>query len=144
MGADPSHQKRALRAELRERRRTLTAPERTAATEGFTERLTELTRRAARADVTIIQTHLLGALPKGPFDLVLLDAPCSGSGTWRRQPELKWRLTPDRLAARARAEKNAIFMKMPPKRKDMLHKQNGKITSSWLTGKSCYIPSRGL
>jgi 16S rRNA (cytosine967-C5)-methyltransferase len=28
----------------------------------------------------------------------LLDAPCSGSGTWRRQPELRWRLTPARLA----------------------------------------------
>ncbi len=31
------------------------------------------------------------------FDLVLVDAPCSGSGTWRRQPENKWRLTPQRL-----------------------------------------------
>ncbi|MEO8896498.1 MAG: DUF899 family protein, partial [Rhizomicrobium sp.] len=39
-------------------------------------------------------------LPSGPFDLVLLDAPCSGSGTWRRQPELKWRLTPEQLASR--------------------------------------------
>jgi 16S rRNA (cytosine967-C5)-methyltransferase len=31
-------------------------------------------------------------------DLVLVDAPCSGSGTWRRNPELRWRLTPDRLS----------------------------------------------
>ncbi len=31
-------------------------------------------------------------------DLVLVDAPCSGTGTWRRNPELRWRLTPDRLA----------------------------------------------
>ena len=29
---------------------------------------------------------------------MLVDAPCSGSGTWRRQPEQKWRLTADRLA----------------------------------------------
>src|SRR6185437_12886066 len=43
-------------------------------------------------------THALGALPEGPFDLVFIDAPCSGSGTWRRQPEAKWRLTPARLA----------------------------------------------
>lgn len=59
--------------------------------------LAELSRRAARAGAAIIRTHLLGDLPDGPFDLVLLDAPCSGSGTWRRQPELKWRLTAGRL-----------------------------------------------
>jgi len=32
------------------------------------------------------------------FDAVFVDAPCSGTGTWRRQPELRWRLTPGRLA----------------------------------------------
>lgn len=62
--------------------------------------LFELERRAVRAGVTNIRTCLLGEFPAGPFDLVLLDAPCSGSGTWRRQPELKWRLTPEQLAAR--------------------------------------------
>ena len=30
----------------------------------------------------------------GTFDRVLLDAPCSGSGTWRRNPDAKWRLAP--------------------------------------------------
>jgi 16S rRNA (cytosine967-C5)-methyltransferase len=33
----------------------------------------------------------------GRADLVLVDAPCSGSGTWRRNPEGRWRLTPERL-----------------------------------------------
>jgi 16S rRNA (cytosine967-C5)-methyltransferase len=34
----------------------------------------------------------------GPVcDLVLADAPCSGTGAWRRKPEGKWRLTPDQL-----------------------------------------------
>lgn len=60
--------------------------------------LAELERRAGRAGAGIIRRHHLGPSPEGPFDLVLLDVPCSGSGTWRRQPELKWRLTPERLA----------------------------------------------
>lgn len=63
------------------------------------EALFELEKRAARAGVTIIKTVTLEhARPEGLFDLVLVDAPCSGSGTWRRQPELRWRLTPVRLA----------------------------------------------
>ena len=33
----------------------------------------------------------------GSADVVLVDAPCSGSGTWRRNPEGRWRLTPERL-----------------------------------------------
>ena len=37
--------------------------------------------------------------PDGVFDAVLVDAPCSGSGTWRRQPEQRWRMTPAWLAA---------------------------------------------
>jgi 16S rRNA (cytosine967-C5)-methyltransferase len=60
--------------------------------------LAELERRAARAGVTIIRTQILGLPPAGSFDLVFMDAPCSGSGTWRRQPELKSRLTATRLA----------------------------------------------
>jgi 16S rRNA (cytosine967-C5)-methyltransferase len=63
------------------------------------EALVELEKRAARAGVTIIKTlHLDHIQPSGPFDLVLVDAPCTGTGTWRRQPELRWRLTPARLA----------------------------------------------
>ncbi len=64
------------------------------------EALFELERRAARAGAAIIKTLLLDhAQPEGLFDIVFLDAPCSGTGTWRRQPELRWRLTPERLSA---------------------------------------------
>ena len=62
--------------------------------------LQELALRAKRAGASSIKTHLLSDTnpPDGEFDIVLLDTPCSGSGTWRRQPELRWRLTPQRLA----------------------------------------------
>ncbi|MCJ7873671.1 RsmB/NOP family class I SAM-dependent RNA methyltransferase [Phaeobacter sp. J2-8] len=58
-----------------------------------TARMQDIAPRAARAgaDITI------DPAPQGRFDLVLCDAPCSGSGSWRRAPEAKWRLTPDRL-----------------------------------------------
>lgn len=61
------------------------------------ERMRDLAARAARAGVRakLVQT---GALEGRRFDLVLVDAPCSGSGTWRRTPDAKWRLTPERLA----------------------------------------------
>jgi 16S rRNA (cytosine967-C5)-methyltransferase len=65
------------------------------------ERLAPLAERAARAGASIIAiVQVRGGPPwgNGRFDLVFLDVPCSGSGTWRRQPELKWRLTPERLA----------------------------------------------
>ena len=53
--------------------------------------------RAARAGamVTIAEAE---ALRGRRFDLVLLDVPCSGTGTWRRTPDAKWTLTPERLA----------------------------------------------
>ena len=51
---------------------------------GFVERRTT---RAVKDD---------GSL-KGAFDRVLVDAPCSGTGAWRRHPDARWRLTPDDL-----------------------------------------------
>jgi 16S rRNA (cytosine967-C5)-methyltransferase len=42
------------------------------------------------------------------MDLVLVDAPCSGAGTWRRRPDAKWRLTQRQLDARI-AEQAAIL-----------------------------------
>jgi 16S rRNA (cytosine967-C5)-methyltransferase len=67
-------------------------------------RLSKLAPRAKRAGASI-ETKLLNPPNelseledwRGKADLVLIDAPCSGSGTWRRNPEGRWRLTPERL-----------------------------------------------
>ena len=42
------------------------------------------------------------------MDAVLVDAPCSGSGTWRRRPDAKWRLTPEQLAMRVGEQATAL------------------------------------
>jgi len=42
------------------------------------------------------------------FDRVLVDAPCSGSGAWRRQPDARWNLTPDDLARYLEMQSEAI------------------------------------
>lgn len=68
-------------------------------------RLQQLPPRAERAGAARITTRLLNpgaeaamlADWQGRTDRVFVDAPCSGSGTWRRSPELRWRLTPSRL-----------------------------------------------
>ena len=56
--------------------------------------LEELADRAARARLTNIA---IGQPTAGLYDGVLVDAPCSGSGTWRRQPHLKWYLKPETI-----------------------------------------------
>ncbi|TVQ56724.1 MAG: RsmB/NOP family class I SAM-dependent RNA methyltransferase [Rhodobacteraceae bacterium] len=65
-------------------------------------RMRDLPGRAARAGARVETLDAAGleAL-RGACDLVFVDAPCSGSGSWRRDPLGKWRLTPSRLAALA-------------------------------------------
>jgi 16S rRNA (cytosine967-C5)-methyltransferase len=62
-------------------------------------RMADLPERARRAGaaVRILEDDELAAL-RPACDLVLVDAPCSGTGAWRRKPEGKWRLTPEELA----------------------------------------------
>lgn len=62
-------------------------------------RMRDLPARAARAGVQVRLIDTAAARRAAPYDLVLVDAPCSGSGSWRRSPEGKWALDADRLAA---------------------------------------------
>ncbi|EHH68294.1 RsmB/NOP family class I SAM-dependent RNA methyltransferase [Gluconobacter morbifer] len=64
------------------------------------KRLEGAVKRLRRAGVHNVERHLLTAGDKwakrraGSFDRVLVDAPCSGTGTWRRNPDARLRLTP--------------------------------------------------
>lgn len=76
-------------------------------------RLADTIRRAQRAGVRNLQVRspveadpLRGLAEK--MDVVFVDAPCTGSGAWRRNPDTKWRLTPDALARR-QADQGAVL-----------------------------------
>jgi 16S rRNA (cytosine967-C5)-methyltransferase len=60
-------------------------------------RMRDIPERAMRAGADIRCLTSEELVTQAPFDLVLCDAPCSGSGSWRRDPEGKWRLTQDTL-----------------------------------------------
>ena len=84
-------------------------------------RLQRLAPRAARAGATMIETRLLNpgqeaeqlADWQAGADAVLVDAPCSGTGTWRRNPEARWRLTPDRLARLVDQQRHVLAIAAP-------------------------------
>src|SRR5690606_1254581 len=68
-------------------------------------RLDDLQKRARRAGVHNLRVHALSsssdgglARHRGKADAVLVDAPCSGTGVLRRNPDTSWRLSPDDVA----------------------------------------------
>ncbi len=65
-------------------------------------------RRAETRNVQVLSKQQELAPLNGQMDLVLIDAPCTGSGTWRRRPDAKWRLTPRQLEVRV-GEQAAIL-----------------------------------
>jgi 16S rRNA (cytosine967-C5)-methyltransferase len=74
------------------------------------EILEELRDRAQRARLTNIR---ITDTPEAAYDGVLVDAPCSGSGTWRRQPHLKWYVRPETIAAFTRTQLEILGASAP-------------------------------
>jgi 16S rRNA (cytosine967-C5)-methyltransferase len=79
------------------------------------ERLARLKPRASRAGIGIIETMRIDGVEdprlaryRSRADVVLVDVPCSGTGTLRRSPDTKWRLSPKRLLAHVE-EQQAIL-----------------------------------
>lgn len=76
-------------------------------------RLKPIFERIKRAGVRNVQILRGGDRPAlerlGPrFDVVLADAPCTGSGTWRRRPDAKWRLKPSNIAERQSEQRSVL------------------------------------
>ncbi len=79
------------------------------------DRLSRLMPRARRAGVDIVTTLRLSGLQDPRLarylrraDVVLVDAPCSGTGTLRRSPDLKWRLSPARLSLHVNEQREIL------------------------------------
>jgi 16S rRNA (cytosine967-C5)-methyltransferase len=80
------------------------------ATDTDIRRLAPIHARIERAGATNVEVRtprgdveLLGDIA-GTVDLVLIDAPCTGVGAWRRNPDAKWRVRPGALEQRIKAQ----------------------------------------
>lgn len=78
-------------------------------------RMADLPDRARRAGVQVTLTDRPEIA--GPYDLILVDAPCSGSGSWRRDPEGKWRLTPEQFDSIRKTQSQILDRVAPMLRK---------------------------
>ncbi len=74
--------------------------------------LDELATRAQALQLSLPRMETLDASQSSPgddsFDGVLVDAPCSGSGTWARNPDAPWRLAPDDLDRRLEVQRRIL------------------------------------
>lgn len=73
------------------------------------ELLTRTVRQSSARSIRIVQASVSGPPPfTVPFDAVLVDAPCSGLGTIRRDPDIRWRRTPSDLPGLAQAQRDML------------------------------------
>lgn len=92
----------------------------------YPQKLNELKRRARRAGAHNIETRLIETAKHakklyGKFDRVLIDAPCTGLGVLRRNPDAKWKLKPENLEEILLTQKDILKLYAP------LTKENGVL-----------------
>lgn len=75
------------------------------------QRLAPIFERLKRAEVSCVDVIAKASDLEplaGAMDIVLIDAPCTGSGTWRRRPDAKWRLSPRQLEVRQKEQSTIL------------------------------------
>lgn len=90
----------------------------------YEQKLNELKRRARRAGAHNVETRCVETTKDvkklyGKFDRVLIDAPCTGLGVLRRNPDAKWKLRPENLEEILQTQQNILKQYAP------LTKENG-------------------
>lgn len=116
------------------------------------EILAETIRRTQTPRVRIVRVSEGGALPfrHAVFDRVLVDAPCSGLGTVRRDPDIKWRRTPDDLPGFA-ADQLRLLRRVAPlvapggrlvySTCSSEPEENEEVIAAWLAEGTNFVPT---
>lgn len=112
-------------------------------------RIFERLKRSSARNVQVIDAgnvERLGELA-GRMDTVLVDAPCTGSGTWRRRPDAKWRLTEAALERRVAEQDEVLATAAPLVRPggrliyatcSLLPEENGDRVAAFLEANAAY------
>ena len=78
------------------------------ATDASAERLKRVDENCRRLGITIVETKAISTegmdLPEGPFDAILIDAPCSNTGVLGKRPDARWRIQEDDLEELSRIQ----------------------------------------
>ena len=111
--------------------------------------LQQLAARAARAGLEGRIRIASGAEPRHGFDGVLVDAPCSGSGTWRRAPHLRWVTSPASLRMAASLQRRLLQENAPRVRPggllvyatcSLCRSENESVVEAFLSGNPGFVP----
>jgi 16S rRNA (cytosine967-C5)-methyltransferase len=106
------------------------------------KRMQDLPNRADRAGVKVFCLETAELARFAPFDIVIVDAPCSGSGSWRRAPAGKWALSEERLIELSQLQRSILGEVAPlvhPKGLlayatcSMLHDENALVVENFVS-----------
>jgi 16S rRNA (cytosine967-C5)-methyltransferase len=111
--------------------------------------LEQLAARATRAGLEGRIRIGSGSEPRHGYDGVLVDAPCSGSGTWRRAPHLRWVTSPASLRAAAILQRRLLRENAPRVRAggllvyatcSLCRSENESVAEAFLSGNPGFVP----